>query len=190
MKHIVTGILAHVDAGKTTCIESMLYISKTIRKLGRVDHQDAYLDYDNQERERGITIYSKEAHFHWKDSEIYLIDTPGHVDFSSEMERSLQVLDLAILLINGQDGIQSHTSTIWKCLKHYNIPTLIFVNKMDISYKTKDELMKIYVIPNEKSEEKRIHLNFGLIYSINNVNPNESIAINVNNEYKLATIKK
>ena len=100
MKRIVTGILAHVDAGKTTCIESMLYTSKTIRKLGRVDHQDAYLDYDNQERERGITIYSKEAHFHWKDSEIYLIDTPGHVDFSSEMERSLQVLDLAILLIN------------------------------------------------------------------------------------------
>ena len=93
-----------------------LYIkNKKIRKLGRVDHQDAYLDYDNQERERGITIYSKEAHFHWKDSEIYLIDTPGHVDFSSEMERSLQVLDLAILLINGQDGIQSHTSTIWKC---------------------------------------------------------------------------
>ena len=141
MKRIVTGILAHVDAGKTTCIESMLYTSKTIRKLGRVDHQDAYLDYDNQERERGITIYSKEAHFHWKDSEIYLIDTPGHVDFSSEMERSLQVLDLAILLINGQDGIQSHTSTIWKCLKHYKIPTLIFINKMDISYKTKEELM-------------------------------------------------
>ena len=141
MKRIVTGILAHVDAGKTTCIESMLYTSKTIRKLGRVDHQDAYLDYDNQERERGITIYSKEAHFHWKDSEIYLIDTPGHVDFSSEMERSLQVLDLASLLINGQDGIQSHTSTIWKCLKHYKIPTLIFINKMDISYKTKEELM-------------------------------------------------
>lgn len=84
MKHIVTGILAHVDAGKTTCIESMLYTSKTIRKLGRVDHQDAYLDYDSQERERGITIYSKEAHFRWKNSEVYLIDTPGHVDFSSE----------------------------------------------------------------------------------------------------------
>lgn len=141
MKRIVTGILAHVDAGKTTCIESMLYTSKAIRKLGRVDHKDAYLDYDHQERERGITIYSKEAHFHWKDAEIYLIDTPGHVDFSSEMERSLQVLDLAILLINGQDGIQSHTSTIWKCLKHYQIPTLIFINKMDISYKTKEELM-------------------------------------------------
>lgn len=142
MKRIVTGILAHVDAGKTTCIESMLYTSKAIRKLGRVDHQDAYLDYDNQERERGITIYSKEAHFHWKDSEIYLIDTPGHVDFSSEMERSLQVLDLAILLINGQDGIQPHTTTIWKCLKHYHIPTLIFINKMDISYKSKEELIQ------------------------------------------------
>ena len=142
MKRIVTGILAHVDAGKTTCIESMLYTSKVIRKLGRVDHKDAYLDFDSQERDRGITIYSKEAHMSWKDSEIYLIDTPGHVDFSSEMERSLQVLDLAILLINGQDGIQAHTQTIWKCLKHYNIPTLIFVNKMDISYKAKEELLK------------------------------------------------
>ncbi len=141
MKRIVTGILAHVDAGKTTCIESILYTSNTIRKLGRVDHKNAFLDYDNQERDRGITIYSKEAHFSWKESEVYLIDTPGHVDFSSEMERSLQVLDLAILLINGQDGIQSHTQTIWKCLEHYKIPTLIFVNKMDISYKTKEELL-------------------------------------------------
>lgn len=142
MKKIVTGILAHVDAGKTTCIESMLYLSKTIRKLGRVDHKDAYLDYDNQERERGITIYSKEAHINWKDNDIFIIDTPGHVDFSSEMERTLQVLDIAILLINGQDGIQSHTQTIWKCLAHYHVPTLIFVNKMDISYKTQEELLK------------------------------------------------
>lgn len=141
MKRIVTGILAHVDAGKTTCIESMLYTSNTIRKLGRVDHKDAFLDYDDQERDRGITIYSKEAHFSWKENEIYLIDTPGHVDFSSEMERSLQVLDLAILLINGQDGLQSHTQTIWKCLAHYKIPTIIFINKMDISYKTSEELL-------------------------------------------------
>lgn len=122
-------------------VSKVCFIHQNNPKIRRVDHQDAYLDYDNQERERGITIYSKEAHFHWKDSEIYLIDTPGHVDFSSEMERSLQVLDLAILLINGQDGIQSHTSTIWKCLKHYKIPTLIFINKMDISYKTQEELM-------------------------------------------------
>lgn len=142
MKRIVTGILAHVDAGKTTCIESMLYTSNIIRKMGRVDHKDAFLDYDDQERDRGITIYSKEAHFTWKENEVYLIDTPGHVDFSSEMERSLQVLDLAILLINGQDGLQSHTQTIWKCLEHYKIPTLIFINKMDISYKTKEELLE------------------------------------------------
>ncbi|MDO4467152.1 MAG: TetM/TetW/TetO/TetS family tetracycline resistance ribosomal protection protein, partial [Bacillota bacterium] len=142
MKKIVVGILAHVDAGKTTCIESMLYNSGKIRKIGRVDHQDAYLDYDLQERQRGITIYSKEANMTWKNAEIFLIDTPGHVDFSSEMERSLQVLDLAILLVSGQDGIQNHTETIWECLKHYNVPTLLFVNKMDISYKTKEELME------------------------------------------------
>lgn len=141
MKRITIGILAHVDAGKTTCIESMLYNAKSIRKLGRVDHQDAFLDYDSQERSRGITIYSKQAHYSWNDNEIYIIDTPGHVDFSSEMERSLQILDMAILLINGQDGVQSHTETIWKCLEQYHIPTLIFINKMDISYKEKEELI-------------------------------------------------
>ncbi|MDY2959053.1 translation factor GTPase family protein [Floccifex sp.] len=140
-KKVCIGILAHVDAGKTTCIESMLYLSGQIRKLGRVDHQDAFLDYDNQERNRGITIYSKEAHFTWKYTDIYVIDTPGHIDFSSEMERSLQVLDLAILLINGQDGVQSHTQTIWKCLEHYHVPTLCFVNKMDISYHSKEDLL-------------------------------------------------
>ena len=142
MKNIAVGILAHVDAGKTTCIESMLYNAGTIRKMGRVDHKDAFLDYDSLERDRGITIFSKEAHFHWKDSEIYVIDTPGHVDFSSEMERSLQVLDLAIILINAQDGVQSHTETIWKCLEHYNVPALVFINKMDISYIEKEELME------------------------------------------------
>lgn len=142
MKKITIGILAHVDAGKTTCIESMLYTSHQIKKAGRVDHQDSFLDYDDQERERGITIYAKQTHFQWKDNEIFVIDTPGHIDFSTEMERSLQVLDLAILLINAQDGVQSHTETIWECLKQYKIPTLIFVNKMDISYQTKEELMK------------------------------------------------
>ena len=136
-KKICVGILAHVDAGKTTLIESMLYTSGQIRKLGRVDHKDAFLDYDKQERDRGITIYSKEAFFSWKNTDIFVLDTPGHIDFSSEMERTLQVLDLAILLINGQDGIQSHSETIWKCLAHYQVPTLIFINKMDISYHSK-----------------------------------------------------
>ena len=141
MKRIVIGIVAHVDAGKTTCIESMLYKAGSIRKLGRVDHKDAFLDYDEQERDRGITIYSKEASFTWKDTEIFVIDTPGHVDFSAEMERSLQVLDLAVILINGQDGVQSHTETIWKCLEHYNVPAVIFVNKMDISYQSQEDLL-------------------------------------------------
>lgn len=141
-KKITVGILAHVDAGKTTCIESMLFQAKTIRKLGRVDHKDAYLDYDTQERDRGITIFSKEVHFEWNDTDIFLIDTPGHIDFSSEMERTLQILDMAVLFINGQDGVQSHTQTIWKCLEHYHIPTLIFINKMDISYHTQEELME------------------------------------------------
>ncbi len=141
MKKIVIGILAHVDAGKTTCIEGMLYTAGKLKKLGRVDHRDAFLDYDEEERNHGITIYAKEANFTWNDTEIYVIDTPGHVDFSSEMERSLQALDLAVILISGQDGVQSHSETIWKCLEHYHIPTIIFVNKMDISYHTKDELM-------------------------------------------------
>lgn len=142
MKQITAGILAHVDAGKTTTIESMLYLAGQIKKAGRVDHQDAFLDYDVQERERGITIYSKQAFFTYKDAQVTIIDTPGHIDFSSEMERSLQVLDLAVLLINGQDGVQSHTQTIWECLKHYHVPTLLFVNKMDISYHQKSDLLK------------------------------------------------
>ena len=141
MKRIVTGIVAHVDAGKTTCIESMLFKSGAIRKAGRVDHKDAVLDYDEQERNRGITIYAKEAYFKWKDTEVFVIDTPGHVDFSAEMERSLQVLDLAVILISGQDGVQAHTETIWKCLEHYRVPAVIFVNKMDISHHTKEELL-------------------------------------------------
>ena len=142
MKQVTVGILAHVDAGKTTSIESMLYIAGKLKKTGRVDHQDAFLDYDSQERERGITIYSKQAFFHYKDTDITIIDTPGHIDFSSEMERSLQVLDLAVLLINGQDGVQSHTKTIWECLKHYHVPVLIFVNKMDISYQSQADLLQ------------------------------------------------
>ncbi len=141
MKRTTIGIVAHVDAGKTTCIEGMLFNAGLIRKLGRVDHQDTVLDYDEQERGHGITIYSKEAHYTWKDTEVYVIDTPGHVDFSSEMERSLQVLDMAVIMINGQDGVQSHTETIWKCLEHYHVPCLIFVNKMDITHYEKQELV-------------------------------------------------
>ncbi|MCR5795229.1 MAG: NYN domain-containing protein [Solobacterium sp.] len=141
MKKTVIGILAHVDAGKTTCVESMLYNAGEIRKMGRVDNRDAFLDYDEQERDHGITIYAKEAAFTWKDTQIFVIDTPGHADFSTEMERSLQAIDLAVMLISGQDGVQSHTETIWNCLEHYNVPVIIFVNKMDISHKTQDELM-------------------------------------------------
>lgn len=135
------GIVAHVDAGKTTCIESMLLDSGTIRKAGRVDHGDTILDFDEQERNHGITIYAKEAHITWHDTEINLIDTPGHVDFSSEMERSLSVLDMAVILINGQDGVQAHTRTIWNCLAHYHVPCLIFINKMDISHYSREELL-------------------------------------------------
>lgn len=131
MKKLVIGILAHVDAGKTTLSEAMLYTSGSIRKMGRVDNQDAFLDTYELERERGITIFSKQARFSWKDTEIILLDTPGHVDFSAEMERTLQVLDYAILVVNGADGIQGHTQTLWKLLKRYQIPTFIFVNKMD-----------------------------------------------------------
>lgn len=141
MKHVVIGTLAHVDAGKTTLSESMLYLSGSIRKLGRVDHGDAFLDYDKQERSRGITIFSKQAICQWKDNEFTLLDTPGHVDFSSEMERTLQILDYAILIINGVDGVQTHTETIWKLLEHYQIPVFIFINKMDTAYLTKEELL-------------------------------------------------
>ena len=142
MKKLTVGIVAHVDAGKTTCIEAMLYQSGKIRKLGRVDKRDTVLDYDEQERDHGITIYSKEAYFDWKDTRVFVLDTPGHVDFSAEMERVLQVLDLAVILINGQDGVQSHTRTIWKCLEHYGVPCVVFVNKMDISHFSEDELME------------------------------------------------
>lgn len=142
MKKLVVGILAHVDSGKTTLSEAMLYTAGKIRKLGRVDHKDAYLDTDAQERERGITIFSKQAVFTYDDMEITLLDTPGHVDFSAEMERTLQVLDYAILVINGMDGVQSHTDTLWKLLKRYEIPTFIFVNKMDMDGSDKDAVFQ------------------------------------------------
>ena len=130
-KKLVIGILAHVDAGKTTLAESMLYLTGSIRKLGRVDHRDAFLDTYELEKNRGITIFSKQAEFALGDKEVTLLDTPGHVDFSAEMERTLQVLDYAILVISGADGVQGHVETLWKLLKKYQIPTFLFINKMD-----------------------------------------------------------
>ena len=126
---LVLGILAHVDAGKTTLAESILYKSGAIRKLGRVDHRDAFLDTHELERERGITIFSKQARFTLGNKEVCLLDTPGHVDFSAEMERVLNVLDYAVLLISGADGVQGHTLTLWRLLKRYNIPVFLFINK-------------------------------------------------------------
>lgn len=141
MKKIAVGILAHVDAGKTTLSEGLLYSSGKIRKMGRVDNQDAYLDTNQMEKERGITIFSKQAVFDYKDLEITLLDTPGHVDFSSEMERTLQVLDYAILVINGADGVQAHTKTLWRLLERYSVPVFLFVNKMDQQGCKKDVLL-------------------------------------------------
>jgi len=128
---IAVGILAHVDAGKTTLAESLLYLSGAIRTIGRVDHKNAFLDTYELEKARGITIFSKQAELIWKNLEITLLDTPGHVDFSAEMERTLQVLDYAILVINGMDGVQGHVMTLWKLLKQYKVPVFLFVNKMD-----------------------------------------------------------
>lgn len=142
MKKLVVGILAHVDAGKTTLSEGILYVSGKIGKLGRVDNKDAYLDTYELERERGITIFSKQAVFETSGIQITLLDTPGHVDFSAEMERTLQVLDYAILVISGADGVQGHTKTLWRLLKLYNIPVFIFVNKMDQPGTDKEKLIK------------------------------------------------
>ncbi len=130
-KHICLGILAHVDAGKTTLSEGILYLSGSIRKLGRVDHQDAFLDNYALERARGITIFSKQAELMLTDLPVTLVDTPGHVDFSAEMERTLQILDYAILVISGADGVQGHTETLWRLLERYEIPVFLFINKMD-----------------------------------------------------------
>ena len=141
MKNIVAGILAHVDSGKTTLSEAMLYQAGQIRKLGRVDHQDTYLDTDSQEKDRGITIFSKQAELAYADMHIALLDTPGHVDLGTEMERTLQVLDYVVLVINGMDGVQSHTETLWKLLERYGIPVFIFVNKMDMTGYDRDYLM-------------------------------------------------
>ena len=133
MKKIAVGILAHVDSGKTTLSEAMLYTSGAINKLGRVDHRDSFLDTFSLERERGITIFSKQAVMQYDNAEFTLLDTPGHVDFSAETERTLQVLDYAILVISGTDGVQSHTQTLWKLLQKYGVPVFIFVNKTDLA---------------------------------------------------------
>ena len=133
MSKLIVGILAHVDAGKTTLSEGLLFKSGAVRKLGRVDHKDAFLDTDTQERERGITIFSKQAEFTWRDRAFTLLDTPGHVDFAAETERTLQVLDCAILVISGTDGVQGHTRTLWRLLEQHRIPTFLFVNKMDLA---------------------------------------------------------
>ncbi len=141
-KRICAGLLAHVDAGKTTLAEGLLYTGGQIRTLGRVDHGNALLDNFSLERERGITIFSKQAQLTWKDMEIILLDTPGHVDFSAEMERTLQVLDYAVLVISGTDGIQSHVQTLWRLLGQYRVPTFLFINKMDRPGADRAELLK------------------------------------------------
>ena len=140
-KHICIGILAHVDAGKTTLSEGILYLCGNIRRLGRVDHKDAFLDTFELERSRGITIFSKQAEFRLGDMQATLLDTPGHVDFSAEMERTLQVLDYAILVVSGADGVQGHTRTLWNLLKKYRIPVFLFINKMDQNGTDRDALM-------------------------------------------------
>lgn len=142
MKKITAGITAHVDSGKTTLSEALLYISGEIRKTGRVDHGDSYLDTDTIEKNRGITIFSHQAKFNSGDTVVNLIDTPGHVDFSCETERTMAVLDMAVLVISGTDGVQSHTVTLWKLLEKYNIPTFIFVNKLDLNGADKDTVME------------------------------------------------
>ena len=142
MKRCSIGILAHVDAGKTTLSEALLYRSGALRKLGRVDHRDAFLDTDTIERERGITIFSKQALLSIGDMEVTLLDTPGHVDFSAEAERTLRVLDCAVLVISGTDGVQAHTRTLWRLLERYGVPTFLFVNKMDLAGADKSALME------------------------------------------------
>ena len=140
-KQIVLGILAHVDSGKTTLSEAMLYRAGVTRRLGRVDHKDAFLDTDALEKARGITIFSKQALLTAGDTDITLLDTPGHVDFSTETERTLQVLDYAVLVVSGTDGVQSHTETLWRLLRRYHVPTFVFVNKMDLPGMTREQLL-------------------------------------------------
>ena len=142
MKQLVIGILAHVDAGKTTLSEALLYTAGAIPALGRVDHRDAYLDTHALERDRGITIFSKQALFQTPELAVTLLDTPGHVDFSAEMERTLSVLDYGILVISGTDGVQGHTETLWSLLKQYGVPVFLFVNKMDLPGTDREKILE------------------------------------------------
>ena len=141
MKRFVIGVLAHVDAGKTTLSEALLFQTGALKKLGRVDHRDAFLDTFAVERERGITVFSKQAVLALPDAAVTLLDTPGHVDFSAEMERTLQVLDYAVLVISGTDGVQAHTHTLWRLLERHQIPTFLFINKMDLRPEARDSLL-------------------------------------------------
>ena len=136
------ALLAHVDAGKTTLSEALLYVSGARRSLGRVDHRDAFLDTHALERARGITIFSKQARMETQRRQITLVDTPGHVDFSAETERTLPVVDCAVLVISGTDGIQAHTLTLWRLLERYGVPTFLFINKMDLPGRSEDKLMQ------------------------------------------------
>ena len=140
-KQLNLGVFAHVDAGKTTLSEALLFRSGQLRKLGRVDHGDAFLDTDAMERQRGITIFSKQARFEYNGLGVTLVDTPGHVDFSTEAERTLQILDCAILVVSATDGVQSHTDTLWRLLKRYRIPTFIFINKADLQNPGREVLL-------------------------------------------------
>ena len=141
MNHLTIGILAHVDAGKTTLSEGLLYTAGAVRKIGRVDHGDAFLDTDAMEKERGITIFSKQAVLTVGEMSFTLLDTPGHVDFSAEMERTIAAMDYAILVISGSEGVQSHTETLWQLLHHAGVPTFLFVNKMDIAQRSHAEIL-------------------------------------------------
>lgn len=141
MKRLTIGILAHVDSGKTTLSEGLLYCAGMLRKLGRVDRGDAFLDTHALEKSRGITIFSKQARLLYGDCEFTLLDTPGHVDFSAEAERTLSVLDYALLVVSGSEGIQPHTETLFKLLCRYSVPTFVFINKMDIAHLSRQELM-------------------------------------------------
>lgn len=140
-KHICAGLLAHVDAGKTTLSEAMLYLSGEIKKLGRVDHRDCFLDTHSLERERGITIFSKQARLELEHSMVTLMDTPGHADFAAEAERSIQVLDLGLLVLSASEPVQSHTETLWRLGENYKLPCFIFVTKMDLPNAGRESIM-------------------------------------------------
>ena len=135
------GILAHVDAGKTTFSEQVLYHTKSIRNRGRVDHKNSFLDSHNIEKERGITVFSDQAIFEFNDNSYYLVDTPGHIDFSTEMERAIGIMDYAIVIISAVEGVQGHTETVWQLLRKYKVPTFIFINKLDRVNADKDKVI-------------------------------------------------